>query len=340
MDKQHHQLESSILAYWPIAKWSNMTIVVACSGGADSTALLCALARVKHDTTTLKVAHFNHQLRGKDSDADELFVIELAERLNCIWHVERADEFQKRSQVELMLGTSEDNLRNVRYEFLQAYANQVGARYIVTAHTADDQAETILHRLCRGSGLQGLAGIPRFRSTDDELIVARPMLSIWRTQVVDYLKAIGQSFRLDLSNEGLLYTRNRIRNEILPQLEVLVHPKSKQNLVDTGELISELLEYFQTQASGFLDEHVKFLPGKVQIDLHQFTAIGEALGKEALRSIWNRMRWPMKDMAREHWEKLYASIVDNQGLSPHNQTDFPGRIRLSKGLGDIIIQRF
>ena len=167
--------------------------VVAVSGGADSVALLHALADA--GAGPLTIAHVNHQLRGRDSDDDASFV----ERLGWPCRTLVAD-------IRALGGNLEAAARRVRYDWFEQVANEVGATWIATGHTADDQAETVLHRLVRGSGLQGLRGIAPRRGR-----IVRPLLGTTRAELQIYLATKNQPFRTDTTNFDTQFTRNRIR---------------------------------------------------------------------------------------------------------------------------------
>src|SRR5262249_9786947 len=145
-------------------------------------------------TGRLVVAHYNHGLRGAESDADEEFVVALAHSLACECRVGRASQEASLAQAEPLVLASEEASRATRYSFLTEMAKEVGARYVATAHTADDQAETVLHRVLRGTGLLGLAGMPRARALAPGLALVRPLLAVRREQVQAYLAEVNQTF--------------------------------------------------------------------------------------------------------------------------------------------------
>src|SRR5262249_19663731 len=132
--------------------------------------------------------------------------------------------------------------RDARYHFLRSTAERLGARYVATGHTADDQVETILHHILRGSGLAGLAGVPRLRSPSAAVTLIRPLLTIERTEVEDYLRQLGQDYRCDASNLSTEHTRNRIRHELLPLLADRFNPHVRDALRRLGTLAGEAQE--------------------------------------------------------------------------------------------------
>jgi tRNA(Ile)-lysidine synthase len=190
--------------------------VVAVSGGPDSVALLRSL--LLETDRPLVVAHLNHQLRGEDSDGDEEFVRCLCEQwvtigANLVCRTERCD-------VRGLAGG--DNLestgRRLRYQWFAQVARESGASWVATGHTADDQVETVLHRLVRGTGLRGLTGIRRRRDLESGILLVRPLLTVRRTDVLAFLGELGQRYRDDASNLDPRFTRNRLRHELLPLL--------------------------------------------------------------------------------------------------------------------------
>jgi tRNA(Ile)-lysidine synthase len=185
---------------------------VAVSGGADSVALLRLLKDLRAKLgITLVVAHFNHLLRGADSDADEEFVAALAREHKLEFIVDREDVASRSRKNHWNL---EDGARRLRYAFFAGVVEKGCASRIAVAHTADDQAETVLGRLIRGTGLEGLAGIYPVNG-----FVVRPLIGVRRSTLREYLANIGQPWREDATNLDTRRMRSRIRHQLLPQLE-------------------------------------------------------------------------------------------------------------------------
>ena len=179
-------------------------IVLAVSGGTDSTALSLLLAELREEFgLVLHVAHFDHRARPRAAAADAAFVAELANHIGATLRVGRADAAPK----------NEDDARNARYDFLRRVARDLGATAITTGHTRDDQAETVLLHLARGSGLAGLAAMPPERDG-----IVRPLLAIGRSDTVAVCAAAGITPREDPTNRSLRFARNRIRHRVLPEL--------------------------------------------------------------------------------------------------------------------------
>lgn len=218
---------------------------VAVSGGADSVALLRALAALAPTLGVVPVVlHFNHTLRGADSEADAGFVAALAAQLQLECSIESGDVATLSAEEHLSLEAAG---RRARYAFFLRACAVHRLDCVATAHTRDDQAETVLLRLLRGTGVSGLAGIHRSFSLaalakpnggcgSGSPRLIRPLLAISRQQVEQYLLDLGQSFRQDASNLSPHFLRNRVRAELLPCLERDYNPKLREALCETAEI--------------------------------------------------------------------------------------------------------
>ncbi len=192
-------------------------VAVAVSGGADSVALLCLLLELRAELgIVLSVAHVNHKLRGEESDEEERFVAKLARQHGLDFHVREA-------RVEGGVGSGmEAAARELRYDFFRQLARDGRISKIATAHTLDDQAETVLLRIFRGTGIRGLAGIhPRIVFEEQGRVlgeVVRPLLGFRRARLLEFLRERGQSWRDDSSNRDTAFLRNRVRHRLLPMI--------------------------------------------------------------------------------------------------------------------------
>ncbi len=223
-------------------------LVVAVSGGSDSIALVHLLDLLNKTTARrwrIHVAHLDHGLRGTDSISDARFVTELAQRMEWGWTVDRANL----RQLSAATGRSlEDAARQARYQFFERVLHDTGGTVIATAHTADDNVETIIHRMLRGTGLRGLAGIPVVRplSRGTTKQVIRPLLSCAKADLLKYLETAGHDYREDVSNASLEPLRNRIRQQLLPQLEGDYNPQVRDALLRVGQQCQWWNEYLDT----------------------------------------------------------------------------------------------
>lgn len=234
-----HKFERQLITEWRRLSLptSEEPIIVAVSGGADSSSLLIALAelsRSKKLSQKIITAHLDHGIRGEESDGDVVATQTLAEKLGFEFVVEKA-KLPK-------TGNLEQNARIARYEFLERTASRSHSKVIVTGHTMNDQAETLLMNLVRGSGPDGIAAMPKVKpiSANSDIRLVRPLLS-WalRSDTENYCKEMGYEFRIDSLNLDLSFRRVRIRREILPLLAEL-NPKIIQTLAATSQLFSEV----------------------------------------------------------------------------------------------------
>lgn len=331
-----HTLEKRLIEAWPAEVWQNVTVGVAVSGGADSVALLRALAAIRgQNPDRLVVLHFNHQLRGDDSDADQQFVVDLCRRLGVECVIGRADECPTAAGQ-----TAESGLRDKRYRFLVSASEQLGARYLATAHTADDQVETVLHRIIRGTGLAGLGGIPPVRPLSDALTLVRPMLSLWRTDVLQYLRAIGQSHREDRTNRDIRRTRNRIRHDLLPELTARYNSSVHQAIFRLGQFASEAQRLIQSQTDYLVDDSVRLEDGStVRVDCDKLSGRSSYLVREVFVTVWCRQNWPRRAMGFEHWQILASLVMGEKGYQSTSSASLPGNVFAQRVGNELVLTR-
>jgi len=204
-------------------------VVVALSGGPDSMALLAILATIaKTLDLSLIVAHFNHGLRGAESDEDENFSRDLSEKMGLAFVSGKMD--QRKGKKGL---SPEDFYRRQRYDFLNKISDDYQAQKIALGHNLQDQAETVLLNILRGSGLEGLKGFLPMR--DGKII--RPLIEISRREIISYLNEAGIPYRQDSSNENKRYLRNQVRSELIPYLKEKFNPKIEENLAQMAEIL-------------------------------------------------------------------------------------------------------
>jgi len=274
---------------------------VAVSGGIDSVALLRVLLELRGGLgIVLSVVHFNHKLRGAESDADQEFVASLAREFDLEFHVDGEDVGRHAAEERVSV---ESAARELRYGFFRHLLGEDGAdpqglkpdsfaglngtaeavpsheppslpsashqsravhlTKIVTGHTLDDQAETVLMRMIRGAGLRGLGGIhPRILVDDDDGEISgeivRPLLGVRRRELEQYLKDIGQSWREDASNADEHFTRNRVRKLVIPLLEQEFNPAVAENLAELAEIARGEEDYWENEVSGWLGTTVQW----------------------------------------------------------------------------------
>jgi len=242
---------------------------VAVSGGIDSVALLRLLLELRGDLgIVLSVLHFNHRLRGAESDSDQAFVAELARKHALQFYCAGGDVALHAAEEHVSIETA---ARELRYEFFRELLGGLrtdaspevkiptlaSLNKIATGHTLDDQAETVLLRLIRGSGLRGLGGIhPRLQMKDEDGDVCgeiiRPLLQSRRRDLEQYLNHIQQTWREDATNNATKFTRNRVRKLLVPLLEKEFNPSVSENLAELSEIARGEEDYWQNEIAGWM----------------------------------------------------------------------------------------
>ncbi len=299
-------------------------LVVAVSGGPDSVALLRALLQVRPGGAgPLVVAHLNHQLRGHEADADEEFVRDLAATLpggaGVRWRPGRIDVAARARETG---GNLEAVARRLRYEWLVAVAREEGAAAVATGHTADDQAETVLHRLLRGAGLAGLRGIAARRPLAPGVELVRPLLAVRRADVLAYLARLGQPYRQDRTNTDPRYTRTRIRRELLPLLAEQYNPAVADVLCRLAGQAAEAYRGTAARAAALLAEAERPRAGATLVfDRRPLAAASRHVVREMFRLAWAREGWPQGAMSFGAWDRLAAVARGEETAA-----DLPGSV--------------
>lgn len=260
-------------------------IIVAVSGGVDSIVLLDLLNELKNQLKLeLIVAHFNHKLRGEESDEDENFVKAFASQsgLECYVRSEDTREYCKTKKISIQEGA-----RELRYNFFETLRLLKGFDKIAIAHNANDNAETVLLNLFRGSGVSGLAGIQVKRGN-----IIRPLLFATRDEIETYASEKGLPYRIDSSNFKTAYRRNYIRLKLLPLISENINPAIIETLNRTAQIFSELSEFVRYEVSKIINFiTIEENPGKVLIDIHRLKSylffIQESVIISAIETFFN-----------------------------------------------------
>jgi tRNA(Ile)-lysidine synthase len=236
-----------------------MRLAVGLSGGADSVSLLCALVdRNRELGLVLHAAHLHHGLRGEEADADLEFSRELAAKLNIRFHEARVDTASEArrapktsaesSTEDLPADSLEGTARRLRYAWFRRLIQEAPLDAIATAHTFDDQAETVLAKFLRGAWTEGLSGIHPKLETPEEGAIVRPLLGTTRAEIEAFLHARNQTWREDSTNRHLTFTRNRIRHELLPHLATW-NPQLREHLAQMAELARDEEAWWQIEVA-------------------------------------------------------------------------------------------
>lgn len=287
-------------------------IAVAVSGGPDSVCLLHVLAALAAEHhLRLSVAHFNHKLRGEESDQDERFVEALAASFGFPFHRAEGD-----------VASVQDNLeqaaRRARREFFAGLMKS-GVDRAALGHTRDDQAETVLFRLLRGSGLAGLAGV--YPVSADGYI--RPLLDVTRAEVEEFLRGHGLAWREDSSNADSRFARNRIRRDLLPQLSREWNPRIHESLAHLAELAYEEERWWKAYVDDLAARLLRRRDGGVEFCLREVIRFPVALQRRFLRKALAEAKGDLRRLDFAHLEAVLELMVRPQGN---------GRLRLPGGI--------
>jgi tRNA(Ile)-lysidine synthase len=296
--------------------------VVALSGGPDSVCLAGILRDLQRlgSFPKLVLAHLNHQLRGTESDADEAFVTLLAQDWGLSFRTQRVDIAVEARQRGANL---EETARQLRYDWLTQIAGEEGAVWVATGHSADDQAETVLFRLLRGSGLQGLAGMPERRALASGVDLIRPLLGVGRDIILAELEEHRQAYRQDASNQDRQFTRNRLRHELLPALAREYNPAITDILCRLAEQARQVQEEILQWAARLLEQtELPRASRMVVLDALQLAKASRHVRREVMRLVWRREDWPAGRMTFEAWDRV-AEIVEEESAA----LDLPGGIK-------------
>jgi tRNA(Ile)-lysidine synthase len=281
-------------------------VLVGVSAGADSVALLHLLLgiRERYDLELI-VGHLNHKLRGEESDCDEVFVRALADRcrLPCVSESVPAEE-RWRSQ----LGSLESWARQRRYEFFLRMSALYEVKKIALGHTIDDQAETVLMRLVRGSGTLGLGAIPFVRTGT----FIRPMLLIKREEVLGFLTELQADYREDSSNLDEEFLRNRIRRELIPLLREKYNPRIVDLLSNTADILREDAEALEGLAEKILNEQGVITEAGIAWDLDRFLKLSRGMQKNVLRRSLLRIKGNLNSVSAKDVARLLDLAQQNK----------------------------
>lgn len=307
----------------------NEKIVLGVSGGPDSLALLYILVSLQDELMCdFHIAHLNHKLRGEESDEDAKYVTEHACMLNLPITVETMDVRHKIKQGESI----ESGARRIRYEFFESVIDKIKADKVALGHNADDQAETVLMHFLRGSGPQGLGGIPPVR--DNKYI--RPLIETTRNEIEKYLKDIGIIPRIDSSNQSLDYHRNRIRLELIPLLEQEYKTSLKRILLQTGEILRSEDELLNNMAKDIIkDCIIDQNKGKVVLKISEISKHHIALRRRIIRLVIKILIGDLYGYDFEHVEsviKLMESAITGSAIV------LPRGIHAEKSYDALVIQ--
>ncbi len=326
---------------------SGATLVVGVSGGADSSTLLYSLHRLSGPgNIRLHVAHLNHDFRGQEADDDARFVESLARELGLPVSVEKRDPLAY--QQERRISSFEQGAREMRYEFMAAAAHRVGAVAVAVGHTADDLAETVLLHLLRGAGLPGLRGMTELAPWPwptglDRPTLFRPLLEVAKSETVEYCRELGRDFRQDSGNSLFRFTRNRVRQDLMPYLAAEYNPRIREALVRLAHTSALDLDYLEQETERVWPAIVvsprRIPPGVAEhavitFDRAALAALHPALRRMALRRAYIVLAGDARRLRESHLKTMSDLAGGSQsGL----MLDLPGGLKLETTAGQLTL---
>ncbi len=337
VDRQKISLEQRVIQF---IKQHNLvspgdTLLVAVSGGTDSVCLLHLL--MKQQATLgvkLHVAHLNHKLRGDESDEDAWYVVDLANSLDIPVTIDARDVAAYRDRKHCSL---EEAAREVRYSFLAEAAAMVDASCVVVGHTRNDQVETILLHLLRGTGIAGLRGLqPQSRLLVGDrrtpLTVIRPLLEVSRQETEDYCQRFSLAPRGDSSNESTAFLRNRIRLELLPILKEY-NPRFDDGLLKLATIAADDIACLEEQASRLWDKVAEVDTSAVYLDRDKMYRLSSAMQRYLFRKAAEQLLGNLRDIEADHVEAMVHFLSKPAGKS----LCLPHELRLSVEYGRLVL---
>jgi tRNA(Ile)-lysidine synthase len=324
---------------------ANDRVLLGVSGGPDSVALLGLIIdanRVNPACSDIFVAHLNHLIRGKESENDAQFVSDLAKKFKLSVIAEKKDIKEIARERKMSL---EEAAREERYKFFESAAKRVGANVIAVGHNADDNAETILHRIIRGTGIVGVSGMkPKRKLTPFSTIdLVRPLLFTWRKDIIAYLKERNLSYRVDSTNLETDQFRNRIRTELIPLLEKNYNAGVKTSLIKLGETAAQNCDFLEAQAKDLFGEVLLNMEGKtdetlseIALDIRKLKKAPQILQQIIIKEAVVRLNIPLKKLSYKNYKNILRILnyqktpVNNVVKGYLNIKIEDGKLHLSK----------
>ncbi|SFR71717.1 tRNA lysidine(34) synthetase TilS [Anaeromicropila populeti] len=281
-------------------------VVLGVSGGADSVCLffiMLELKKVYH--LRLVVVHVNHGIRGEAAKEDEEYVKELCQKENVIFECV-CEDVRKLAEQNGM--SEEEAGRHVRYEAFQRACKKYGCNKIAVAHNKNDQGETVLFHLCRGSGLKGLTGMEPVRNN-----ILRPLLIVERMEIEEYLEKRNIRYRIDTTNFETIYTRNKIRLELIPYLTNHINQQSLAHIIETANMLREVEVFVENYADTFFEMFVTQEKEAFIIPLPEFERENIVVQRAVIRKIYLLLAKKLKDIQFTHINSVIALLGKETG---------------------------
>ena len=310
----------------------NDKVLVGVSGGPDSITLLHILNSLKKEyLVDIVVAHLDHKFRGEESSSDRIFCECLAKKygLEIVFEEIDVPKIAKEKGI-----SPEEAARFERYDFFKRTAKERGIKRIAVGHTRDDQAETVLMRLIRGAGMKGLGGISPVKEMQGFIII-RPLIEASRKEVEDFISETGLKFRKDSSNDKTIFTRNKIRLELIPLLERDFNPNIKEVLANMAENLQIENEFFAKYGKRKFKGMAKIKQGEIFIDLKKFKKQPEAVRKRILRASLEELKGDLRRLTYQHWKEM-EELIDSRPVN--SIVDLPAGISVTKDKTNISLK--
>ena len=316
--KKHHMIESKD------------QIVVGVSGGADSVCLLKILASLQEELDFgLRVVHVEHGIRGEESVSDANFTMHLCEEMGISCEMVPVDVPAYARSHGLGL---EEAARILRYRVFVEHAKECGGK-VALAHHMEDNAETLLFQMVRGSGLKGMCGIDPVRDSDEGVQYLRPLLCVRRAEIEGYLKEQGQSYCLDATNQEIVYSRNRMRNQVIPQLKE-INTQAVEHLNRSAEQLHQVWDYMHGQMEQLLASLVKCC-SPYMVDAVGLCEVHPALQTMLVHELIARVAGAKKDISSQHVNDLIALAKGTSG----KRLCLPYGVRVRKEFGNLVFEK-
>ncbi|MHC4743595.1 MAG: tRNA lysidine(34) synthetase TilS [Planctomycetota bacterium] len=316
---------------------SSAKVLLAVSGGADSTALLYAMHALQGRgivDARLECAHINHGLRGEQGDEDERFVVRRAEKLGLKVKVRRVDVRSYAQQAGLSIETAG---RELRIESLLDIAAETGCSLVATAHQMDDNAETVVQRLARGTGIRGLAGIwPVREFGSGDIRFVRPMLGVKREEVIEYLKEQNLQWREDETNAQFKFRRNYIRHRLLPALQTDCTGPLAEQLFDLSRAARGYYDLVCRRADETQAASAVFEEGRVILHCEKLLAEPRPVQVELVRRALDILGSGQRQIMQEHYERIIDLAGRDKG---GGKVELPGTFAARREYGNVILEK-
>ena len=314
-----------------VSSAEELRLVIAVSGGPDSLSLLFALDRLSESLNlSLFGAHINHGVRGSDSSADSNFVEKIFKTLEIPFIIGKGQSYIEKGSLS---NVSEDFLRNERFEFLTKALKKFDAHFIALGHTSDDQVETVLMNLIRGTGIKGLGGISKKTERiikGDKIFLIRPLLNFTKADTVNYCKQIGIVPRIDSTNSSLVYTRNRIREDLIPKIEREYNPQFRSAVLRLTDVAKKNNQYMESVVTRYWNSIVSNYDGVWVINKEKYCSLDRVLRDQLLLKSVIRIQGHTLGVEQKHLD-----ILDN-----FLQKQFDGEVPFYPGLKIIVTSEY